>query len=147
MSDFTILMADDSDSDRLFVKMALEKLGVHGCLRAVSSGEAAIAYIAGQGEYEDRQGNPRADVLLLDLCMPRCGGFQVLTWLRDHPESRIIPTIVFSSSALPEDVTKAYEMGANAFLVKPPDLDGLFDVVKKTYEFWSACELPTRVAA
>lgn len=147
MSLFTILMADDSDADRLFVKMALERIGVPGCLRAVPSGEDAIAYIEGKAAFSDRASNPVADVLLLDLCMPRCGGFQVLTWLRDHPESRIIPTIVFSSSALPEDVTKAYQLGANAFLVKPTELGNLFDVVKKTYEFWSSCALPTRVTA
>ena len=67
----------------------------------------------------------------MDIKMPRVSGFDVLQWLRDHPQCRIIPIIIFSGSALVEDVERAYQLGANAYIVKPMGLDELTNILKK----------------
>jgi CheY-like chemotaxis protein len=81
-------------------------------------------------------------VILLDLKMPRRGGLEVLQYLRQHPELKVIPTIVFTSSREAADIERAYDLGANAFMVKPHDFDGLVSVMRKVREFWDASEKP-----
>jgi len=74
--------------------------------------------------------------------MPKLDGFGFLRWVQEHPECVVIPTTVFSSPSLPKDVKLAYELGANAYLVKPHDLQELVALVSRTHEFWTHCELP-----
>jgi CheY-like chemotaxis protein len=74
--------------------------------------------------------------------MPGMDGFELLQWLKEHPECGIIPVIVFSSSRREADVRKAYQLGANAYIMKPRKLVELVDVLHSTYEFWSHCERP-----
>jgi CheY-like chemotaxis protein len=81
-------------------------------------------------------------VILTDLKMPGMHGFEFLKWLRDHPESSIIPVIVYSSSRLEPDVRKAYSLGANCYLAKPHRLDEMRHTLRLLYEFWSRCECP-----
>jgi CheY-like chemotaxis protein len=80
--------------------------------------------------------------LLLDLKMPGMGGFDVLEWLRDHPQCKVIPTIIFSSSSMDSDIHQAYVLGANAYMVKPSSSGELVDLMQLTYQFWSRCQTP-----
>ena len=90
-------------------------------LVAVPDGREAMHYILGEGKYSDASQHPVPDVILLDLKMPRVNGFEFLEWLRSKspPHYRVMPVVVMSSSALREDVDRAYELGANSYLVKP----------------------------
>ncbi len=90
-------------------------------LVAVPDGREAMHYIQGEGKYSDTSQHPVPDVILLDLKMPRINGFEFLKWLRSQspPHYRVTPVVVMSSSALREDVDRAYALGANSYMVKP----------------------------
>src|SRR4051794_39163544 len=113
-----ILMADDSPEDQFFVQRALEKRGVGNFFLGVPDGQEAINYLCRIAPYTLHEQFPFPNVLLLDLKMPKVSGFDVLKWLQVHPHCKVIPTIIYSSSAEESDVHQAYVLGANAYMVK-----------------------------
>jgi CheY-like chemotaxis protein len=139
---YTILIVEDDPNDVLFLKRALKKNGIQNPVCTLSDGEEAISYLCGLGEYADRNAHPIPKMIMLDLKMPRKGGLEVLEWLRDHPEYRVIPTIILTSSKLNDDVIKAYGLGANSYLVKPANFDDLQRMVKTAHEYWTLCTKP-----
>jgi len=135
-SDFCILYVDDDENDIRLVEFASEPAGVRDGIRTVRSGPQAIDYFQGHGPFVDRGKFPLPQVVLLDLRMPRMNGLEVLEWLRAQPELRGIVVIVFSSSVHPDDVVRASNLGANAFVQKPSthiDLIRLLELIKG---FW-----------
>lgn len=137
-----ILVAEDDPNDLIMLKRAFLKNGINNPVHSCANGEEAIAYLQGKGEYADRSRFPFPSILITDLKMPRAGGFEILKWLRAHPECHVIPILIFSASNAPEDVSKAYRMGANAYLHKPPTFEQLREIVRIISEFWSICEKP-----
>lgn len=135
-------MVDDSPDDQFLLELAFRKSGVAHHFHALPSGEAALDYMKGSGKYGDRQKFPVPDVLILDLKMHGCSGLDVLKWLRQHPDCAIIPVIVFSSSNLPTDVKRAYQLGANAYVSKPGGLTELVELIQFAFQFWNRCEIP-----
>jgi CheY-like chemotaxis protein len=117
----TFLLVEDEENDVLMLQMEFKRAPVDIRLVAVEDGSKAIQYVEGKGIYADRATYPVPDVILLDLKMPRINGFEFLEWLRTKgpQEHRLKPVIVMSSSALKEDVERAYRLGANSYLVKP----------------------------
>jgi len=126
----------------MFVKRALDKSGVAKFFHSVLDGSQMIAYLKGQGDYADREAFPFPNVLLCDIKMPGMDGFKVLRWLQDHPECRVIPTIIFSSSTMEADIHQSYVLGANAYLEKPNALEEFTTTIDYLYQFWSRCQVP-----
>ena len=118
-------------------------------MQAVGDGAEAIDYLRGVDDYADRQRFPIPALILMDLKMPRMDGFEFLGWLRREPGLRLIPVVVLSSSNLPHDVRRAYDLGANSFVVKVQDNTALPDTLKTLATYWlEICETPlNRVAA
>ena len=114
-----ILVAEDSDDDIDLLKIAFRRLGVKNPIQIVRDGQEVIDYLSGTGEYADRLRFPVPAIMFLDLKMPRKTGLEVLEWLAEHSECSLIPTMVFSSSSQDSDITRAYELGANCYMVKP----------------------------
>lgn len=139
---FRLLMVDDTPEDIFFVERALKLSGVSDFFHAVSDGEEAIAYLRAEGKYVDRNAFPFPNALFLDLKMPGMNGFEVLRWLQEHPECKVIPTIAFSSSFLEEDIHEVYVLGGNAYLTKPTDLQELTELIQDSYKFWARCQTP-----
>src|SRR5438270_424523 len=83
----------------------------------VRDGAEAMDYLRGEGSYANRDEYPLPALILLDLKMPKVDGFEVLTLLRAHPTLRSLPVLVLTSSDQLRDVNRAYELGANSFLV------------------------------
>jgi CheY-like chemotaxis protein len=137
-----ILLVEDEENDILFVRHATEKSNANHTLNAVHDGKEAIRYLRGEGLYADRQKFPSPNVVLTDLKMPGMNGFDLLKWLRSHPECSVIPVIVYSTSRLEADVREAYRLGANSFIYKPTDLNELVDIFETIYDYWSKCECP-----
>jgi CheY-like chemotaxis protein len=135
-------MIDDSQEDALFVKRALDKSGLPHQFYHALDGLEGIGYLQGDGRYSDRQKFLFPNVLLCDLKMPGMDGYAVLEWLQAHPHCKVIPTIVFSSSALETDVHKSYVLGANAYLEKPNTLDELTRTIGSLQHFWARCQVP-----
>lgn len=121
----TLLVAEDNSDDVFLLKEAFQKSHVSLVFHAVRDGLEAMAYLKGDGAFADRGSYPLPDVLLLDLNMPRCNGFEVLEWLRQQPGLKTIATHVLTASARPADVQRAYDLGARSYLVKPTRIDDL----------------------
>ena len=108
----------------------------------------AIEYLSGQGAFKNRAKHPMPTIILMDLKMPRRNGFEVLEWMHNQPEIKLIPTIVVTSSTLQEDVTRAYRLGANAVMNKPVDKDSLLQMLKSFHIYWTDfVEMPEVKAA
>src|SRR5688572_30461536 len=136
-NDFTILLAEDNETDVLLVRRALQGAGIHSRLEAVVDGEEAITYLRGENQYADRQRYPIPNLLLLDIKMPRKNGLEVLQWLRtSEPPLNRLPVIIMSSSSLQADIDRAYDLGVNAYLMKPAAFGELVGTMRKTAEFW-----------
>ena len=125
-----VLIVDDSQNDALLMRTVFERSGLVPPLQFVSDGVEAIAYLTGAGAYADRLQFPLPTVMLLDLNMPRKNGFEVLAWLRQQPALKRLCVCVLSASSREEDVRRCYDLGANSFLVKPGNLDGLMQLAK-----------------
>ena len=139
----TILLIDDSPDDVLLIRLALARAGVINPLRIVADGENAIQYFMGEGPFTDRSAFPLPALVLLDIAMPRMGGFEVLGWIRHQPQLNQMPIIVLTGSSLLADAKRAYQMGANSFFTKPADLTELTLSLREMADFWlSSCHSP-----
>jgi CheY-like chemotaxis protein len=121
----TILLVDDSGNDLDLMRLAFKKAGINNPLQEVHDGEEAIAYLKGEGIYRSRGLYPLPAFMLLDLKMPRKDGFDVLEWIRAERSFVTMPVMVLTASLRKEDVERAFELRATAFLVKPVSLDHL----------------------
>jgi CheY-like chemotaxis protein len=102
-------------------------------------GEEAVDYLAGDGGFADRDRHPFPTLMLLDLQLPRRSGHEVLQWLRAQAEDlKRLPVVVLTSSREPRDINRAYELGANSYLVKPVSFDALLDLVQLLERYWLA---------
>lgn len=121
----TILLAEDNSDAVFLLTEAFRKADWSPVFRSVADGAEAIAYLEGEGVFEDRAAHPFPDILLLDLSMPRRNGFEVLEWIRGQPQFSGLVVHVLSASARPADVKRAYELNANSYVVKPTSMNEL----------------------
>jgi DNA-binding response OmpR family regulator len=117
----TFLLVEDDPNDALLVELELKNEAPEIQVHWVSDGHEAMDYLEGKPPYTSRNTHPMPDVILLDLKMPRIGGFDFLEWLHSQAPTdfKLIPVIVMSNSSLENDVKRAYELGANSYFVKP----------------------------
>lgn len=132
----TILIVDDDENDIFFVKRAFTEIDVHCRFHVLKNGQEVIDYLIGDGAFANREAYPMPMMILMDLKMPIMDGFEVLAWLRSKPGIKVIPTIVFSSSDVPSDITRAYELGANSFMTKSVTYDGLLLKLQTLSRYW-----------
>ena len=141
----TFLLVEDDPNDVYLVELEFKK-SPHLDLRHVQDGQHAIEYLEGKPPYTDRKQFPLPDIILLDLKMPRLGGFEFLEWLHNSSANHLkrIPVIVMSGSNLEQDVNRAYDLGANCYLTKPPDWDKFREQMRRIGVFWGEnAEIPT----
>jgi CheY-like chemotaxis protein len=132
----TILLVEDNPDDIALFKRALHKMALDYPLQVVGDGEAAIAYLSGEGHYANRNNHPLPRLVLLDLKLPRKSGHEVLEWLRADPALRRLPVVVLTTSREISDINRAYDQCVNSYLVKPFSFDGLTDMVRTLYSYW-----------
>jgi CheY-like chemotaxis protein len=135
-TDDTILLVEDNSKDVFLIQRAFRKAGITTPLQVVSDGDAAVKYLGGEAPYSDRTTYPLPVFVLLDLKLPRRSGTEVLMWIRQQPQLRRLPVIVLTSSREYADVNRIYDLGANAYIVKPPDFDQLVDILKTLNLHW-----------
>lgn len=115
-----ILLAEDSHEDEKLFKRVMRASGLGNPLMIVRNGVEAIAYLAGEGPFAERDLYPVPGILFLDLKMPQVTGFEVLEWLRGEPGlKQKLLVIVLSNFGDTQAVTRAYRLGADSFLSKP----------------------------
>jgi CheY-like chemotaxis protein len=140
--DLWLLIVDDDENDRFLLEHAFRKLNVGYQIQPLQNGGEALALIKGEGIYADRKAYPFPSFILTDLKMPGGDGFEILSYLKQHPEILIVPVVMLSGSDDPDDVRQAYSLGASSFIVKPHGVDGLEGIVQKLHYYWSECEVP-----
>jgi CheY-like chemotaxis protein len=134
---YTILLVEDDLNDIFLVKRAFKMARIQNPLQIVTDGEEAIHYLSGQGKYADRAAFPLPKLIVMDLKMPRLTGFEVLKWVKgDNKPLRRIPIVIVSSSDNPEDVNRAYGLGANAYMVKPVQLRAVEHLFESITHYW-----------
>jgi CheY-like chemotaxis protein len=132
-----ILLVEDDANDILLIQRAFQKAGLRNNLKIVRDGEQAIHYLSGQGAYGDRDKYPMPFLVLLDLKMPRVNGFDVLEWIRREPSLKRLLKVVLTSSNVQADVDRAYELGANSYLVKPVEFDEMVHMIQRFEIYWA----------
>jgi CheY-like chemotaxis protein len=130
---YAILLVEDDHNDVLLIKRAFQKVNIANPIIVVNDGEQAISYLAGREPYVDRA---VPMLVLLDLKLPRKSGHEVLEWLRQQPNLKRLPVVVLTASSESSDVNRAYDLGANSYLVKPVTFDALVEMVKTLNLYW-----------
>jgi two-component system, chemotaxis family, response regulator Rcp1 len=128
-----ILLVEDNPGDARLAVEALKDSKVNNNLCHAKDGIEAMAFLRREGSYADA---PTPDLILLDLNMPRMDGREVLARIKDDPKLRTVPVVVLTTSAAERDLVKSYDLHANAYVVKPLDLDRFIEVVQAIESFW-----------
>lgn len=123
-----VLLVDDLADAAELMRIVFERAGYAEPLRMAGDGEQAISYLRGDIGFPNFRQSGMPTVVLLDLNMPRKNGFEVLEWIRSQPALNQLCVCILSASSLPEDIARAYDLGANAYLVKPGNLAGLMQL-------------------
>jgi CheY-like chemotaxis protein len=136
MTNRALLLVEDNEDDVFLMKRALTEAHVTNQLCIVEDGQQALDYLAGTGKFADRENYPLPAVVFLDLKLPYVSGHEVLAWIRGQKELESLVVIVLTSSNEASDLSRAYSLGANSYLVKPPTPEQLADLAKAFKWYW-----------
>ena len=128
-----VLVVDDNLADTALLLAVFRDLQLTHRLHIATDGEAALSFLHRRGQYAHA---PRPDLILLDLNLPKLPGREVLQQVKQHSALRTIPVMVLTSSAADSDIAESYELGANAYLVKPFQLEDLVELIRTFVDFW-----------
>jgi len=144
-ADATVLLVEDKSTDVLLIRRAFDKARLVNPIQVLGDGDAAVAYLSGEGPYANRATYPMPILLLLDLKLPRRSGLEVVEWMRAQPTLKRLPVVMLTSSREDRDVNKAYDRGVNSYLVKPVEFDGLIEMLKTVNLYWLLLNEPPRL--
>jgi CheY-like chemotaxis protein len=136
-----ILLVEDNPKDLELTLAALAKCQLANDITVARDGAEALDYLYGRGAYADRPpGIP--SVVLLDLKLPKVDGLEVLEKVKGDPDLRHVPVVMLTSSREENDLVKSYELGVNAFVVKPVDFNAFFEAIQDLGMFWAILNEP-----
>ncbi|MGA2764713.1 MAG: response regulator [Spirochaetia bacterium] len=141
MSTRTILLVEDNHQDEMLTLRALKKINLANRIDVVRDGQQALDYLFFQGEFADREPD-LPTVVLLDINLPRISGLEVLESLRADPRTRLLPTVLLTSSDEERDRLRGYQSGANSFVRKPLDFAEFAETVTHLGIYWMAVNDP-----
>jgi two-component system response regulator len=139
---FDVLLVEDNADDAELTIRALRKNNLTNTVFHVKSGEEALDLLYCQGAYETRcmQNVPR--LILLDLKMPRINGIETLRRIKGNERTKVIPTVILTSSKEDRDIMESYKLGANSYFVKPVDFEGFVDAISSLTQYWLELNQP-----
>ena len=114
----TVLVVEDNPDDVELLQMAAKAAPDAVSFHIVRDGEQGLAYLKGDGQYADRHAHPLPDLVLLDLSLPGMNGFEVLAWIRQHPEFNALKVFVWTDLSDPATIERAIKAGATRFVPK-----------------------------
>jgi len=126
-----ILLVEDNILDADLIRHAVQKAEAAINFDVARDGEEALSFLK---QWE--KGNPTPIFILLDLKLPKVSGLEVLAAIKTHPRYKVLPVVVLTSSNLPEDIQKAYELGANSYILKSIDYDQFSSAVNLIHRYW-----------
>jgi CheY-like chemotaxis protein len=139
---FAVLLAEDNEHDIIATKRAWKKHHVANPLYIVKDGEECLDFLHKRGKYAEPETTPRPGILLLDINMPKMDGLSVLKHVRQDQTLRHLPVVILTSSKDEEDRLKSYNLGVNAYIVKPVGFDNFSEAVRTINLFWELVDLP-----
>ena len=142
-----ILIVEDYEDDAALLRLLLTQSGISNPLRIALSAEDAITYLAGNPPYENRAVFPLPTVVFVDLRLPGIDGFDLLRWMKGHPELKNIFVVVLSATGDLKSVQAAYTLGANSFLIKPCRPADLENLLLCYPDFWDRAIPPMLLQA
>jgi CheY-like chemotaxis protein len=131
----TILLLDDNPDDARFTRLALQRVGVITPVQTVSDSEEAQRYLGGQGGFADSETYPPPMLVLLDMLANK-SGLEFLAWLRQQPMLKRLPVVVLSACRDEAEISRAYELGCNSYLVKPVSFNTLLVMMQTLTQYW-----------
>ena len=139
---FVILMAEDNEHDIVATRRAWKKNNIANPLHVVRDGEECLDYLHQRGKYSEPGSAPRPGILLLDIKMPRMDGLAVLKHVREDEGLRRLPVVILTTSRDEGDRLGSYDLGANAYIMKPVGFHNFSQAVRTINLFWELVELP-----
>jgi CheY-like chemotaxis protein len=136
-----ILLVDDSPRDTELALDALAQNNLANEVVAVHDGVEALDYLYRRGQFAGRT-NGQPAVVLLDLKMPKVDGLEVLRQMKSDPQLKMIPVVVMTSSQEEQDLVRSYQLGVNAYVVKPVRFQEFVEAVKQVGAFWAVVNEP-----
>ena len=130
ISSEVILVVEDNEDDVFLMKWALKEAGISKPVHVAEHGQDAIDYLAGTGRYSDRTRYPIPFLVFLDLKLPYKSGFEVFAWIRTQPSLQQVTVAILTSSPEERDRKQAGQLGAQAYLIKPPTADMLTGLIR-----------------
>ncbi len=131
-----ILLVEDNPRDAELMIRALKKRNLANNLIHVEDGSAALDFLFNRGQYAQRTDAALPKIVLLDLKLPKLNGLEVLREIRANANTHNIPVVIVTSSAEDPDIKRAYELGANSYVVKPVNFDAFSDVMSNLGLYW-----------
>lgn len=131
-----ILLVDDNLDDAGLTIRAFRKNNIYNTLSHLTNGEDTLNFIFCSGDYKSRNISHAPKIILLDLKMPKIDGFEVLKKIKSDERTKSIPVIILTSSNENMDIIDCYNLGANSFIVKPADFDGLVKAIASLGNYW-----------
>ncbi len=131
-----ILLAEDNIRDIELTLAALEENHLANEVIVVRDGAEALDYLYSRGKYAGN-GHPLPAVMFLDLKMPKVDGLEVLRQIKSDPDRKMIPIVMLTSSREEQDLVKSYQLGVNAYVVKPVDFQQFVQSIKQLGLFWA----------
>ncbi|HZV37113.1 MAG TPA: response regulator [Verrucomicrobiae bacterium] len=138
MENHVVLLAEDDEDEVFLLERSMKKMRLRIDLQVVRDGEQALAYLRAEGKYRDRRQFPFPAFLLLDLCMPRMNGLEVLAAIREDPKLTRLTVVMLTVSEHQADICRASDLHANSYLLKPSDLTQLDEMVLTLEKYWLA---------
>ncbi len=139
---FVVLMAEDNEHDIIATQRAWKKNNIANPLNIVRDGEECLDYIYQRGKYSKPETAPQPGILLLDIRMPKMDGLEVLKHIREDKQFKRLPVIILTTSREEEDRLRSYELGVNAYIVKPVGFENFCQAIKTINLFWELVEFP-----
>jgi CheY-like chemotaxis protein len=141
-SQTAILFIEDDPNDQILVRRAFNKCGIMNQLYCIDNGDSAVEILSNSQGDSSAGAQVQAGLVLLDLKLPRRSGLEVLEWIRGRPSLRRMPTVILTSSRQQEDIDRAYDLGANSYLVKPVDLHEFTELIRSVVTYWLQINQP-----
>ena len=139
-----VLLVEDNPRDAELTIRALKKKNLANSLHHVEDGVEALDFLFARGRYSDRNTNDTPKVVLLDLKLPRIDGLEVLTAIKADERTQSIPVVIITSSAEDPDVKKAYQLGANSYVIKPVQFDAFMEAMVRVGIYWLMVNHPIK---
>lgn len=133
-----ILLIEDNPQDEMLTLRSLGKVNLANEVEVVRDGQQALDFLFQEGEFAANKGQEPPAVVLLDLGLPKIGGLEVLSKLRQDPRTRLQPVVILTSSDEESDRLQSYLGGANSFVRKPVDFAAFAETVARLGIYWLA---------